>query len=131
MPYPQTIGIYETEQGNFYYHCYVENYATAYSINGTMEIFDNCKAKWTANKDSTTENSEVHTAFVTTSAFNSCFSNVKVEFFDATAKNVVFNAKAGGQGKFESPMITLDLCDEKIPGAYLRFDPIPLPTPTK
>lgn len=129
MPYAQTIGIYETGQGNFYYHCSVENYSTAYNLNGTMEIFDNCRAKWTANKVS--DKSEKHIAFVTTSKFNSCFSNVRVEFFDATTDNIVFNAKDGGNGKFESPMITTELCSSQLAGGYVRHGIISLPTPTK
>ena len=129
MPYASTIGIYETGQGNFYYHCYVENYATAYSINGTMEILDNCIAKWTANKDNN-DTAERHIAFQTHQAFNSNFASVRVEFFDATANNIVLNTQAGGNGKFESPMITTGLCDSGLAGAYVKYGIIELPNPT-
>jgi len=113
--YANTVGIDEIEQGNFYYHCYVENYATAYSLNGTMEIVDNCRAKWTSNAGG------VQTAFVTKQAFNSCFSNVRVEFFDASTTNMVFVPKNGGNGTFESPMITNSLCDGGMPNIRNAF----------
>ena len=118
--YSTTVGIEEIGQGNFYYHCYVENYATAYSLNGTMEIVDNCRAKWTSN------NGGVQTAFKTKEAFNSCFSNVRVEFYDSSTINTVFSPQKSGSGKFESPMITVDLCDNKLGETWIRNTVIPL-----
>ena len=95
-----------------------------------MEIFDGCSAKWTANKTDG-DSSENHVAFETREAFVSCFANAKVEFYDASANNIVLKDNKGGQGKFESPMITTELCDKALPGAYVRYGIISLPTPTK
>ena len=43
--YSGSIGVDEGTHANFYYHCYVENYETAYRLAGNNNIVDACTAK--------------------------------------------------------------------------------------
>ena len=49
--YATTKGFYENKgSNNFYYHCYIQDCAVAYNLNGNSNTIDSCTGKWTSAK---------------------------------------------------------------------------------
>ena len=96
MTYNDTVGINEGTHGNFYYHCYVENYARAYKIRGSsIDIVDSCRAKWTSNGET---GAGTQIAVSSTAGFCSGVSCFRAEFaggwlsLEGSKSNGVFEA---------------------------------------
>lgn len=122
IDFANTQGISEGNNGNFYYYCYVENYAQAYVLRGGGDIVDSCTAAWTSNKGGK------HVGFRTFNWFQCVMSNVKVDFFDSSTENIPYQgggdstASSNGEGFFESPRVDADLCDNLFYNEYfLRY----------
>lgn len=49
-PYSGSYGVHEDWHANFFYHCYIENYATGMRIRGVGNIIDSCSFQWTKNE---------------------------------------------------------------------------------
>ena len=109
-----TVGFNEGQHGNFYYQCYIENYAIAYSLAGYTETVDSCVARWTSSACTT------QTAFRLFGSFRTIISSCKADFFDASSDNAFIKADAGGNGKIEAPMFNKGLCDDDQYTKYLR-----------
>ena len=78
--YQNTKGIWELCGGNFVYHCYVENYAVAYTFAGNT-VVDSCSAVWTSSEGSGTKE---RVAFVGPVRISNC----EARFFDKTTTNI-------------------------------------------
>ena len=112
--YDRTEGFKEVGHvGNFYFQCYVEDCATAFSFNGDAVTIDSCTAIWTDKAKGL--GSGIQTAFVTTNSFKAVMSSCKAVFVDDGTKdnNTFFSAEKGGNGKLESPIFDSNLCNTK------------------
>jgi len=103
--YGETVGILEGENsGNWYYDCYVENYATAFKLHGGLSVVDRCHAKWTSSEGGT------QTMFhVIRSDMALILGNCKAEFFDKTSTNAFLLGGSSGPGGIEAPMVNMNL----------------------
>ena len=115
--YDQTIGIQDTSGDNFYTQCYVENYATAYSLRAQSDTLDACTARWTSDTGG------VQTAF-SSSSLRSCVSEFRA-CFSGTAPRAAF-FKGSGSGAFESPIFKKSLSDDKTYESYVRYGIVPM-----
>jgi hypothetical protein len=78
--YQNTVGIKELCVGNFVYHCYVENYAVAYSFHTGTTVVDSCSAVWTTSEGSGTKERVAYQGKV-------LISNCAAKFFDKNTTN--------------------------------------------
>ncbi len=112
--YQRLIGI-ECISDSFYYQCYVENYATAYSLTSDryQSNYDSCDAAWTYA-------APVQTAFSVNGNFVSRLSNCRVQFFDATSENAYLKSSGGNSGIIEAAQVDTSLLDTPIPPTTLK-----------
>ncbi len=99
------IGIYDKNGGGFMLHCYVENYPTAYKINGNSTAIEECNAAWTA------VGFDVCVLFDVANSLNTILSNCKAEFFDPNALNFFLRGSVGGRGSIQCPMFDEGMAD--------------------
>ncbi len=103
------VGIHDTNNDNFYLHCYVENYAIAYKIqsssNGTI---DGCKAAWTQ------KTGKKQIAFASNGGnLNATLSNCSAMFYSADTTNYFIDPAACGNGvEIEMPVVDESLLDD-------------------
>ena len=101
--YADTVGMQEkTNSNNFYYHCYVQDCATAYILDGVSNTVDAVTAKWTKAQGN-------QTAFKINRWYHSCYSACRVEFFNSSTNNIVLNGS--GNGRVEAPILNKGLSD--------------------
>ena len=119
--YNDTVGIKSVRCGNFYYNCYVENYATAYMLHGTMEIIDSCRARWTSDQ------CKKQTAVKFADSLVSLLSNFRADFFDTQGKETSFVSLTDWKGNLiENPIFNENLCTDKTYQSLLRDSVIPI-----
>jgi len=115
--YAGSVGIIEDREGNVISHCYVENYETAYSFWGWLDIVDSCRAVWTKRLGA-------ERAFVIDRGCHVDLWNVRADFSDA-GTNVFFKAN-GGSGGLYAPMFDENLCSDTTYRSYLKDSVVPL-----
>ena len=117
FPYEGSVGIIEDREGNYYSHCYVENYETAYDLWGWANIVDSCRAAWTKRLGD-------QKAFIINRGCHVYLCNVRADFF-GSGTNVFFKA-TGGSGGLYAPMLNESLCSDQTYKSYVKDAVIPI-----
>ena len=117
--YNDTRGIIETDNtGNWYYDCYIENYATAYTVHGVTIVIDRCTARWTTNQ------CNIQTMFRFTNDVNCIIENCRADFYDKSSYNKVAEKRNVGRGGFSGLMVNESKLDEALFGMINPAIPI-------
>ncbi len=112
--YAQTIGIYETCSGNWFYDFYVQNYATAFKLVGSLSVIDRCFAQWNTDEGGT------QTMFEFTNAWYCVIGNCKADFSGSSPTCAFVKAPSRGTGIIEGAMFNESLVDNKYYQNNLR-----------
>ena len=113
--YSDSIGFWDTSEGNTYDICYPDNFATGFRTSGhTMSVYNNCYAYWYRNDDGSQ-----HYGFVSDGKFNSIIKNYRVDLVGNTDGRFMVVAEEGGNGIVEYPAFPVGACDDDTYKDYL------------
>ena len=116
--YSQTVGILDESGDNFFTHCYVENYATAFNFRGGREVVDSCTARWTSEEGGT----QIAVAYNGT--FASWMTQFRAEFYGSAPDTAL--CKNISNGQFETPIVDMAECDTFAPSNRVNGGTVPL-----
>ena len=121
--YAQTVGIYASASDNWFYDCYVENYATAFKLNSGIGIIDRSTACWTSDEGG----KQTMFEFTNASKWNNILGVCRA-IFSGSGPNCAFVKCNGGIGNgcIEGAMFNENLCDDKTYKNNLRTPVIPV-----
>ena len=116
--YSQTVGILDESGDNFFTHCYVENYATAFNFRGGREEIDCCTANWTSEEGGT------QTAVAYNGSFAGTIAQFRAEFCGSAPTTALF--KNISNGIFETPIVDTAECDSSISSNRVSIGIVPM-----
>jgi len=116
--YSQTVGILDESGDNFFTHCYVENYATAFNFRGGREVIDCCSANWTSEEGGT----QVAVAY--NGSFAGTIAQFRAEFCGSAPATALF--KNVSNAIFETPIVDMAECDTAISNNRVSGGIVPL-----
>lgn len=113
--YEDSIGFWDTSEGNYYDICYPDNFATGFRTSGhTVSVYNNCYAYWYSSTDG-----ESQKGFVTDGQFNSIVKNYRVDFRSNKVTAFLIVGEAGGTGIVEYPLFERNRCQDNTYQQYL------------
>lgn len=113
--YEDSIGFWDTSEGNYYDICYPDNFATGFRTSGhTVSIYNNCYAYWYSSTDG-----ESQKGFVTDGQFNSIVKNYRVDFRSNKVTAFLIVGEGGGTGVVEYPLFERNRCQDNTYQQYL------------
>ena len=97
--YSDSVGFWDTSEGNTYDICYPDNFATGFRTSGhTVSVYNNCYAFWYSKRDG-----EQQYGFVSDGKFNSIVKNYRVDLVVTKDAKFLVVGEKGGTGIVEFP----------------------------
>ncbi len=98
--YEDSIGFWDTSEGNWYDICYPDNFAVGFRTSGhTVSVYNNCYAYWYSKTEG-----ETQIGFASDGQFNSIVKNYRVDLRDEKVAKFMVVAEEGGTGIVEYPI---------------------------
>ncbi|MBE6593135.1 MAG: hypothetical protein E7642_03980 [Ruminococcaceae bacterium] len=98
--YEDSVGFYDTSEGNRYDICYPDNFAVGFLTSShTVSVYNNCYAYWYSNRDG-----ETQIGFKSEGKFNSIIKHYRVDLRDEKVAKFLVVGEAGGTGIVEYPI---------------------------
>ena len=98
--YEDSVGFWDTSEGNYYDICYPDNFAIGFLTEGrTVSVYNNCYAYWYSDTEG-----ETQIGFKTTGKFNSILKHYRVDLRDEKVAKFIVVGEAGGTGVIEYPI---------------------------
>ena len=113
--YNNSVGFWDTSEGNTYDICYPDNFAIGFRTSGhTMSVYNNCYAYWYKK-----ESGQKQYGFASDGKFNSVLKNYRVDLETQTDGRFMIVAEEGGNGIVEYPAFPKGACDDDTYKDYL------------
>jgi hypothetical protein len=113
--YRNSVGFWDTSEGNTYDICYPDNFAIGFRTSGhTMSVYNNCYAYWYSKNQG-----EMQYGFSSDGKFNSVLKNYRVDLTDYKDGRFMIVAEDGGNGIVEYPAFPENACDDDTYKDYL------------
>lgn len=113
--YSDSIGFWDTSEGNTYDICYPDNFAIGFRTSGhTMSVYNNCYAYWYSPTDG-----EKQYGFVSDGQFNSILKNYRVDLRNNKDARFMMVGEEGGNGIVEYPAFPESACYDDTYKDYL------------
>ena len=113
--YSDSVGFWDTSEGNTYDICYPDNFAIGFRTSGhTMSVYNNCYAYWYKK-----EEGQKQYGFASDGKFNSVLKNYRVDLVTQTDGRFMVVAEEGGNGIVEYPAFPVGACDDDTYKDYL------------
>lgn len=113
--YNNSVGFWDTSEGNTYDICYPDNFAIGFRTSGhTMSVYNNCYAYWYRK-----EEGQKQYGFASDGKFNSVLKNYRVDLEKQTDGRFMIVAEEGGNGIVEYPAFPTGACDDDTYKDYL------------
>lgn len=113
--YNNSVGFWDTSEGNTYDICYPDNFAIGFRTSGhTMSVYNNCYAYWYRK-----EEGQKQYGFASDGKFNSVLKNYRVDLETQTDGRFMIVAEEGGNGIVEYPAFPTGACDDDTYKDYL------------
>ena len=113
--YSDSIGFWDTSEGNTYDICYPDNFAIGFRTSGhTMSVYNNCYAYWYRK-----EEGQKQYGFASDGKFNSVLKNYRVDLEKQTDGRFMIVGEEGGNGIVEYPAFPESACDDDTYKDYL------------
>lgn len=98
--YNDSVGFWDTSEGNWYDICYPDNFAVGFRTSGhTVSVYNNCYAYWYSKTEG-----EPQVGFVSDGQFNSIVKNYRVDLRSEKVAKFLLVGEAGGTGIVEYPI---------------------------
>ena len=98
--YEDSVGFWDTSEGNWYDICYPDNFAVGFRTSGhTVSVYNNCYAFWYSSAEG-----ESQIGFVSDGQFNSIVKNYRVDLRAEKVAKFLVVGEAGGTGIVEYPI---------------------------
>ena len=113
--YSNSVGFWDTSEGNTYDICYPDNFAIGFRTSGhTMSVYNNCYAYWYSKNEG-----EKQYGFASDGKFNSIIKNYRVDLTANKDGRFMIVAEEGGNGIVEYPAFPTGACDDDTYKDYL------------
>lgn len=98
--YEDSVGFWDTSEGNYYDICYPDNFAIGFLTEGrTVSVYNNCYAYWYSE-----DAGETQIGFKSTGKFNSILKHYRVDLREEKAAKFIVVGATGGNGIIEYPI---------------------------
>lgn len=113
--YSDSVGFWDTSEGNYYDICYPDNFATGFRTSGhTVSVYNNCYAYWYSPTDG-----ELQIGFASDGQFNSVIKNYRVDFRNNKVTAFITVKEEGGTGIIDYPLFQKEHCQDDTYKDYL------------